>query len=291
MMTDEIRTFLDKEGRLKHWPSRRHHKDAVLRWLGLCFAPGRFYTEREVNAILEQAHSFGDFFLLRREMVEAGVLQRTRNGSKYWRGRLWPHWQPFETERLSIKAAGSDDFPALWTVYDACRHDALWEGLDEPCSEDSLRDELEGRRLPPNGSSEFARMTLLTHRESGQPAGLAATYTGYPRESACWLGLFLLHPDFRRQGLGREFVAAYHAECALQGYDRVGLGVSLRNQSGMKFWVEMGYRQISSMTMDGEKEPGRPGMLGLWQTLENPLPVKPPMPAEEEATAALDGSR
>ena len=45
----------------------------------------RSYTEKEVNALLDERHTFGDFFLLRRELCDSGLLQRERDGSRYWR--------------------------------------------------------------------------------------------------------------------------------------------------------------------------------------------------------------
>ncbi len=43
------------------------------------------YTEKEVNALLNQYHTFNDPALLRREMVERKLLARMRDGSAYWR--------------------------------------------------------------------------------------------------------------------------------------------------------------------------------------------------------------
>lgn len=263
-MMETVKPFLNKEGKLKSWPAKRQAKIDVLRWLGLHFVPGRFYSEKEINAMIEEHHSFGDYFLLRRELIDRGILERTANGARYWRGRLWPQFEPFETERLRIKAADEGDFDELWAVYSACAGDPLWE---EPATETSLREMLEGRDLPPNGSPEFDHIALLSERSTGRPVGLASYYCAYPQENANWLGLFLVHPDVRRQGYGREFITAYWEECRLQGYEQVGLGVLLRNPTAMKFWYEMGYRQLRSLTLDDERGPGTPGRMGLIRKL------------------------
>lgn len=79
-----IANFLDGEGRLKAWPSKRVKKLAALVYLGGKFVPGRRYTEREVNELLLSWHLFQDPATLRRELVEHGLLCRERDGSAYW---------------------------------------------------------------------------------------------------------------------------------------------------------------------------------------------------------------
>ena len=80
-----IAAFLDDAGRVKAWPAKNLRKQAVLKYLSGKFECGRSYTEKEVNAQIQRWHTFGDYFLLRRGMIEAGFLQRTRSCSAYWR--------------------------------------------------------------------------------------------------------------------------------------------------------------------------------------------------------------
>jgi hypothetical protein len=76
---------LDGEGKIIHLPQRRAVRLAVLAYLAEQFTPETNYTEREINAICDDWHTFGDYFLLRRELVEYGFLDRERDGSRYWR--------------------------------------------------------------------------------------------------------------------------------------------------------------------------------------------------------------
>lgn len=84
---DVLKTYLDAEGRLTEWPTRRRQaaQRAALEYLAARFEPGREYTEREVNDLLNSLHTFGDWALLRRELFEKGFLNRARDGSAYWR--------------------------------------------------------------------------------------------------------------------------------------------------------------------------------------------------------------
>ena len=58
---------------------------AVLVYLSEHFEKDRIYEEWEVNAVCGEWHTFGDYFLLRRELVESGLLCRKRDGSAYWK--------------------------------------------------------------------------------------------------------------------------------------------------------------------------------------------------------------
>ncbi|HAX39519.1 MAG TPA: transcriptional regulator [Clostridiales bacterium] len=84
-MTQGIERFFDDEGRLKLWPSKQAPREEVFCYLAQKFDPGREYSEREVNAILERWHTFQDLFILRRGLVESGWPLRLPNGSRYWR--------------------------------------------------------------------------------------------------------------------------------------------------------------------------------------------------------------
>ena len=81
----DISPFLDERGFIAQWPAKPAKKFAVTYHLGHAFKEGRRYTEREINEIIQANHTFNDYFLLRRELVEWGVLCRTRDGSAYWK--------------------------------------------------------------------------------------------------------------------------------------------------------------------------------------------------------------
>ncbi len=83
----ELKNYLDEEGRIKEWPSKRNKgkfQILVLEYLATKFEIGVIYTEKQVNTLLNQHHTFGDHALLRREMFERGFINRTRDGSSYW---------------------------------------------------------------------------------------------------------------------------------------------------------------------------------------------------------------
>lgn len=80
---DRVRRLFDERGRLSRWPSRRAEQVLALWCLWLPFDGKRRYSEREVNELINAHHDFGDHCLLRRELVELKLLQRTPGGAEY----------------------------------------------------------------------------------------------------------------------------------------------------------------------------------------------------------------
>jgi hypothetical protein len=81
----KIKQFLYSSGKICKFTQKQKIKYALLEYLAGKFEIDRTYSEREVNAICDKWHTFGDYFLLRRELVDNGLLCRERDGSKYWR--------------------------------------------------------------------------------------------------------------------------------------------------------------------------------------------------------------
>jgi hypothetical protein len=83
----ELKNYLDEQGRVKEFPSKRSRarfRVLVLQYLAAKFSPGMIYTEKEVNLLLNQYHTFGDPAMLRRELFENGFIDRKLDGSAYW---------------------------------------------------------------------------------------------------------------------------------------------------------------------------------------------------------------
>ncbi len=57
----------------------------VLEYLASKFEAGWEYSEKEINAILDQNHTFGDPAMLRRELFMKKLLDRAPDGSRYWK--------------------------------------------------------------------------------------------------------------------------------------------------------------------------------------------------------------
>lgn len=84
-------------GRLEQLPRRRADRDLVLGWLAHGALPGLGdpLPERELTARLAEVGR--DPVGLRRELVEAGLVARTRDGAEYWRTRVTEFDDPSST--------------------------------------------------------------------------------------------------------------------------------------------------------------------------------------------------
>jgi hypothetical protein len=74
---------LEPDGTIKRLPSQPGQLKVILNYLVQAFTPGVNYTEKEVNTIIRRFHV--DVSGLRRDLVDAGLLDRERDGSRYWR--------------------------------------------------------------------------------------------------------------------------------------------------------------------------------------------------------------
>jgi len=79
--TELARYFSEEDGRLKTLRMKEQEKNQLLAEIALLFKSKKVYSEGEVNAVLVTISE--DYMLLRREMVDRGVLTRNTEGSAY----------------------------------------------------------------------------------------------------------------------------------------------------------------------------------------------------------------
>jgi len=83
-----IKRFLDDSDRIIQLPKNYKTRFAVLEYLSEKFETNCTYTEKEVNNICNEWHTFGDYFVLRRELADNGLLCRKADGSRYWKPQI-----------------------------------------------------------------------------------------------------------------------------------------------------------------------------------------------------------
>lgn len=82
----ELRRFLDSSGRVAMWPpSKQRDKLLILEYLTSFFEQGQVYSEKEVNSLLLLHSVVRDGVALRRALYDYRFVNRTRDGSQYWR--------------------------------------------------------------------------------------------------------------------------------------------------------------------------------------------------------------
>lgn len=81
----ESRQFLDDDGKIRQLPQKRRVRLAAPGYLAEKFETDSVYTEKAVYALCKQWHTFKDYFILRRELIDSGLLCRKADGSEDWR--------------------------------------------------------------------------------------------------------------------------------------------------------------------------------------------------------------
>lgn len=78
-----LRNFLNPEGKLTAFPAKRKMKLYALLYLAQKIPADTDFTEREINDILLNWHTFADPATLRRELYDYRFLDRSRDGKVY----------------------------------------------------------------------------------------------------------------------------------------------------------------------------------------------------------------
>lgn len=80
-----LHDLVDAQGRITRWPAKVKDQQAMIEYLVVKFEPEQSYSEKAVNDLLRQWYLDADYVLVRRSLVDAGLLRRTRDGTRYWR--------------------------------------------------------------------------------------------------------------------------------------------------------------------------------------------------------------
>lgn len=104
LLVERTARYFDDQGRLVSWPSRVSQQRLCLWWMWSRLPAETDMSEPQINDRLKAAHLFGDHALLRRDMVDMGLVTRTRDGRAYRRVE-----RPPEPEALALirRLAGS----------------------------------------------------------------------------------------------------------------------------------------------------------------------------------------
>lgn len=88
-MKNGIKHFFydDSNLKLRVMPHKKKDKIEVLKEVSARFEENQFYSEREVNKVLETVYD--DFPLLRRNLIDFNFLCRDRNGYAYWKNNYY----------------------------------------------------------------------------------------------------------------------------------------------------------------------------------------------------------
>lgn len=82
---EKVLRHFDETGRMIRWPGKTNHQMLCLWVIWSRIPADQRFSERELNAFIIDAHTFGDHAILRRSLVDARMLARTPDGKLYRR--------------------------------------------------------------------------------------------------------------------------------------------------------------------------------------------------------------
>ena len=111
--------------------------------------------------------------------------------------------------------------------------------------------------LPPGPSAAYSLLTDCPPEKTPDDKFVIGFFTAqqvligvldfirdYPTQSDWWIGLLLLDPAYRGQGLGQRVFRAFEQWVKQHDARRIGLGVVEQNQGAYRFWQTVGFEPV-----------------------------------------------
>jgi GNAT superfamily N-acetyltransferase len=139
-----------------------------------------------------------------------------------------------------VKWLRPDDAVRLQALFDVCADYALIVD-GEPFSPTAAEEEF---TAGPPGKALDDKFVYGLVDPHGEIAGLLEGMRDYPEPGVWWIGLLLLAPEVRGQGVGRRLIEGFIEYARLQGAVRLMLGVVEENRAAYRFWEQMEFTRV-----------------------------------------------
>jgi GNAT superfamily N-acetyltransferase len=147
---------------------------------------------------------------------------------------------PVDLPGYSTRRLTPDDAPILQQLLDQCAdYTEIVEGMGvSPTAAQELFQE-----LPPGRSFSDKLVVGIFNRE-GKMTGVLDGIRNYPEENIWWIGLLVLAPDIRHQGMGRKIAEGFVRQAQTHCGRAVMLGVVEDNRRAYRFWSRNGFELV-----------------------------------------------
>ena len=172
----------------------------------------------------------------------------------------------FQSERVIARPVTTADTSEIEAVYAGNRE--LLILLDRENEPSALaRRFVDHQNLPSRAAPSGLHNLILREAQAGDAIGLLSVYLGYPKPQIAYVGELFLHSSFQGVGLGREVYLRLEAMLRPGPMTRVRVGVGLKNWNALRFWIKLGFMQITGMSGDRCFGPDRHAFLELQKNL------------------------
>ena len=166
-----------------------------------------------------------------------------------------------ETDRLVLRTLGADDEPRLQAVFEACAdHFGVLLGQRGPAPGAAAAE------LAACAATPGREVALLTLAATGEDVGALGWWEGNPEPGRALLGMLMIVPERRRQGLGREALEALQLWLRGRGIAALRTAFQRRRLAVHPVVTALGFREL------GIREHALLGLGGVGVSLwEKPL--------------------
>ncbi|MBW4828304.1 MAG: GNAT family N-acetyltransferase [Clostridiaceae bacterium] len=144
--------------------------------------------------------------------------------------------------KVVLKTVTKDLLKNVLKIYDTNEEYFKVSMNGKPSIESIIEDKND---IPPGSNLQNKNYKLISI--NGQDIGIIDYVMNYPDEDTVYIGLFIIHGDFHRQGYGSAFVEEFAINMRKRGYCRLRLGVLKENKNGFEFWTRMGFKVVKEI--------------------------------------------
>lgn len=145
-----------------------------------------------------------------------------------------------EDQNYSVHLLTHDDVKAIQTLYEKCvDYMLLVDG--HPAGKNAAEEEFQ--YLPPGRSADDKFMFGIVD-PLNELIGVLDVMRGYPDGVTWWIGLLLLVPELRSQGVGEKVLKGFTEYVKVNDGKAIMLGVVDDNKRAYQFWSKKGFEFI-----------------------------------------------
>lgn len=135
------------------------------------------------------------------------------------------------------------DVDRLFPLYSSNRHYFDFFSLD--CTKEQLREDM---TVLPKGCSKEQKYFLTFSRD--EMIALLDLITGYPDDSVCYIGLFMVHEKYSGQGIGTRIITELCRFLKASGFSAIRLAYGKDYEPAAHFWMKNGFSPLREATLD-----------------------------------------
>ena len=96
----------------------------------------------------------------------------------------------------------------------------------------------------PEGKAVEDKLLVGIYSQEKEMIGVLDAIRNYPRADDWWIGLMLIDPIHRNQGLGKKVIQSFKDWAKQRGVKWIFLGVVEVNEKARIFWQSVGFKEI-----------------------------------------------